>query len=187
MSGAKGNEQGRNPSPSPSWGLDLSKGDQASPGEGRLPVVKKLDRCGRGWRGWAAAGPGGFVETKASHAFSHQLMGPNLRHLLVRGSSFIACQAEASESISCPTRHSTWQQWHRFYTQNGWQPCSKPCDLSPGLQNCLLTGCPTLSLWSQHFKCFTPPSSHVLTFFEKCWVQFSIQKAFLPPTSFRIF
>lgn len=134
------------------------------------------------------------AEAKASHPVSPQSVVPNQTHLSATVALPLALPlalaAQALESSSGPTLHFTWQQLHWFYTQSVLGPeLTSSHALLPALSHCYLSP----GLW--YYLYFGPFDSilemvHPTVFLMcpvslKCWMQFSGQKAFLPPASFR--
>lgn len=182
----------KEPFPGPSWGLGLSEGAQAAPGKGRLPVVKKIDRHEQALEGMGCSWPRRAAEAKASHP--------------VRPQSVVPSQAHLSKTIALPLwllrlKYWSWApvQLHMspgkrlpwFYTDCVVpRTVQRPCPLAalshrsllPELWCCVALLWPfSLHTWKASPYHLTGPVSL------KCWIQFSVQKTFFPPASFRNF
>lgn len=171
----------KEPFPGPSWGLDLSEGDQAAPGKGRLPVVEKIDRHEQALEDMGCSWPRRVAEAKASHPVRPQPVVPSQAHLSVTVAlPWWLLRLKPQSWALVPTPHVTWRRLPWFYTdcvvpRTVHRPCS-PSSSKPRfpVTGTVVLSCTTLALWSSHWKAspyhFTGPVSL------KCWMQFLYRK-----------
>lgn len=164
-----------------------------SPG---CPRQGKAASGGENWQTWAGAGGYGLQLAqegcwgKGLPPCQASAGGAKLSSLVSNGSStLVAARLKHQSRALVPTPHVSWQRLPWFYTdcvvpRTVHRPCS-PSHSKPRfpVTRAVLLSCTALALWSSHWKAspyhLTGPVSL------KCWMQFSVQKTFFPPASFR--